>query len=210
MTATFKAHFFNPTQLLVDPIQPDDPPPLPPCDFTPITHEEVANTLAKTSNKSTPGPSSIMYKLIKWAFATRPDWFLEIYNAAISLGYHPWSEAVIVILPKPSKPDYRLPKAYRPISLLECCGKLLEKIIAKHVLSDAHSFEILPPHQFSSCDYHCATDVALCLVHNTQAAVAIGHVASTLLFDISRFFDNINTDHTIAIFLNLGFPPSLC
>ena len=115
-----------------------------------------------------------------------------------------------MIIPKPSKPDYRLPKAYRPISLLECCGKLLEKVIAKHILSDAHSFDILPPHQFGLRDYHCATDAALCLVHNAQAAVATSHVASTLPFDISGFFDNININRAIAIFLNLGFPPSLC
>jgi len=115
-----------------------------------------------------------------------------------------------VIIPKPSKPDYHLPMAYRPISPLECYGKLLEKVIAKHVLSDAHSFDILPPHQFGSCDYYCATDAALCLVHNAQAAITTGHIASTLLFDISGFFDNINIDQAIAIFLNLGFPPPLC
>ena len=210
MTEALKARFFNPTRLPVDPIQPDDPTPLPTCDFIPITKDEVANALCKTSNKSAPGSSGITYKLIKWAFAARPDRFLETFNAAISLGYHPWSEAVVVILPKPSKPDYRLPKAYRPISLLECCGKLLEKVIAKRVLSDAHSFDILPPHQFGSRDYHCATDATLCLVHNAQAAIATGHTASTLLFDISGFFDNINIDRAIAIFTNLGFPSSLC
>ena len=210
MTAAFKAQFFNPVRVPVDPTQPNDPTPLSPHNFIPITHNEVANALAKTSNKSAPGSSGITYKLIKWAFAAHLDQFLEIYNAAISLGYHPWSEAVVVILPKPSKPDYCLPKAYRPISLLECCGKLLEKVIAKCILSDAHSFDILPPHQFSSCDYHCATDTALCLVHNAQAAVTTGHVASTLLFDISGFFDNINIDQAVAIFLNLGFPPPLC
>jgi hypothetical protein len=32
---------------------------------------------------------------------------------------------------KPQKPDYTIPKAYRPITLMECTGKLLEKIVAK-------------------------------------------------------------------------------
>ena len=184
MSAAFQARFFNPVRLPVDQVQPDDPPPLPPRNFIPISRDEVANALAKTSNKSAPGSSGITYKLIKWAFAAHPDWFLKIFNAAISLGYHPWSKAIVVIIPKPSKPDYCLPKAYHPISLLECCGKLLKKVIAKRILSDAHSFEILPPHQFGSHDYHCATDAALCLVHNAQAAIAMGHVASTLLFGV--------------------------
>ena len=92
-----------------------------------------------------------------------PDRFLEIFNAVISLRYHLWKEALVVVIPKPNKPNYSLPKAYCPISLLECCGKLLEKIIAKHILSDAHTFDILPPSQFGSCDYHYAMDTVLCL-----------------------------------------------
>jgi len=126
------------------------------------------------------------------------------------LGHHPWKEATVIILPKPNKLDYSLPKAYCPISLLECCGKLLEKIIAKRILSDAHSFDILPPSQFGSCDYHSAVDVALCLTHYAQAVVKCKFVASVVLFDIQGFFDNINIEHLSHILHNLGFPPSLC
>jgi len=162
-----------------------------------------------TSNKSAPGSSGINYTLLKWAFQARPDRFISIYNASISLGYHPWKDALVVIVPKPHKPDYSLPKAYHPISLLECCGKLLEKIIAKRILSDAHTYDILPNSQFGSHDYHCATDTALCLVHHAQAAVKCHFVASVILFDISGFFDNINIERIVHIFRNLGFAPHL-
>jgi len=135
---------------------------------------------------------------------------LDIFNTSITLGHHPWSDALVVIIPKPAKPDYHLPRAYRPISLLECCSKLLEKIIAKHILSDSHHHDILPNTQFGSHDYHCTTDAALCLVHNAQAAVWAGFTASVVLFDIQGFFDNINIDRIIHIFHNLGFPLSLC
>ena len=130
----------------------------------------------------------------------RPDHFLDIFNATITLGYDLWSNTLVVVIPKPAKPDYSLPKAYCPISLLKCCGKLLEKIIAKRILSDIHHHNILPPTQFGSCDYHCAVNAALCLVHNAQATVWAGLVTSVVLFNISSFFDNVNINCMIHIF----------
>jgi len=52
---------------------------------------------------------------------------------------------VTVPIPKPSKIDYQVAKVYQPISLLECCGKLLERIISKRVLLDAAYFHLFPP-----------------------------------------------------------------
>jgi len=202
--------FFTTEGPQVSSVEPDDPAPLPVQDFPTITQEEIAVALAKTSNKSAPGCSSINYKLLKWAFASRLDRFLEIFNAAISFGYHPWKEAMVVVVPKPNKPDYSLPKVYQPISLLECCSKLLEKIVTKRILADAHTYDILPPTQFGSQDYHSAVDATMCLVHNTQATVKSNLIASVILFNIQGFFDNINIKRMVTIITNLGFAPWLC
>ena len=210
MTKAFKERFFLTDHPEVNPFQAEDPAPLHPCTLTPITVDEITLALSTTSNKLAPGLSGINYQLLKWAFRSRPDRFVDLFNMAVSLGHHPWSTALVVVIPKPAKPDYSLPKAYRPISLLECCGKLLEKIIAKRILNDIHLYDILPPTQFGSRDYHCAVDAALCLVHNAQAAIRASFVASVVLFDIQGFFDNINITCVIQIFRNRGFPPSLC
>jgi hypothetical protein len=119
----------NPTH--VEPSQPDDPEPLPTWSWNPITDEEVTRALADTSNKSAPGPSGVGYKLLKWSHGARPDILTLIFNLSLDEGMHIWKHANVVILNKPLKPDYSVPKAYRPISLLECTGKLMEKIIAK-------------------------------------------------------------------------------
>ena len=52
------------------------------------------------------------------------------YKALFNEGYHPasWKEAIGIILPKIGKPDYSTPKAYRVIALLNCLGKVLEKL----------------------------------------------------------------------------------
>jgi len=206
----FSDRFFPTIPKLIPPSHPDDPAPKAPCSFAPITPDEVSHTLSDTSNRLAPGPSGIGYKLLKWTHAANPERLTSLYNAAISLSTHPWKAATVLPVPKPNKPDYRLAKAYRPISLLECCGKLLEKIVARCVLEDAGHFHLLPPSQFSSRDYHCATDACLSLVHSAQSCVKTGHVAALLLFDIQGLFDNLYVDCLVFLFANLGFDPTLC
>jgi len=189
---------------------PSDPLPLPPRDFAPISDKEVSHNLSCTLNKSAPGPTGITYKLLKWCHAAAPSRLTSIFNAAISLRHHPWHSATVVPILKPGKIDYRVAKAYRPISLLECCGKLLERIVLKRVLLDAARFHLFPPRQFGSRDYHTASDAVLSMVHTVQTCVKSGRVAALLLFDIQGFFDNLHVSRLVHIFRLLGFTPSLC
>ena len=45
-----------------------------------------------------------------------------------------------MIIPKPGKPAYDTPKAFRPIVLLNTLGKLIEKMIARRLQFDAAFF----------------------------------------------------------------------
>ena len=210
MDAALADRFFPSHGAPVAASQPDDPPPLPTRDLASISLEELASALSSTSNKSAPGPSGIGYKLLKWAFAASPDRFVRLFDACLSLGHHPWRSARVLPLPKPSRPDYSLPKAYRPIALLECCGKWLEKIVASRVLSDINTHHLLPRNQFGSRNEHCAVDAALALVHTAQQGVRAGSPVSSLFFDIQGFFDHIRRDHAVHLFRILGFPSQLC
>jgi len=62
------------------------------------------------------------------------DTFYRIYSKLIEKGYYlkQWRETISIILRKENtekKRDYSKPKAYRVISLLNCLGKVAEKII---------------------------------------------------------------------------------
>ena len=210
LRAVLSSRFFPTVPKPVPASDPSDLAPLLPRPFAPISEEEVSHHLATTSNKSAPGPTGITYKLLKWCHSTSPSHLTSLFNAMVLWGHHPWRCATVVPIPKPGKPDYRIAKAYCPISLLECCGKLLEKIIAKRILLDAARFHLLPSCQFGSCDYDTASDAVLSIVHTIQTCVKTGHVAGLLLFDIQGFFDNLHVDRLVHIFSLLGFAPSLC
>ena len=52
---------------------------------------------------------------------------------AIQLGYHPkaWKKKREILVKKSGKQDLELVRSYQVISLLNCLGKILEKVIAK-------------------------------------------------------------------------------
>jgi len=206
----FSKRFFPTVPKPVPASDPDDPPPKPVRSFSPISEEEISVNLSTASNKSAPGPSGITYKLLKWCHAANPTRLTTLFNSAVSLGHHPWRAATVVPILKPGKIDYRVAKAYRPISLLECCGKLLEKIIAKRILLDTARFQLLPPNQFGLWDCHTAVDAVLAMTHSAQTCVKTGYIAGLLLFDIQGFFDNLHVDRLVHVFSLLGFAPHLC
>ena len=163
-----------------------------------------------TATHTAPGPSGVGYKLLKWAHQARPDYLPHLLNLCLNTGYHPWKTATVIMINKPQKPDYTIPKAYHPIALLECTGKLLEKIIAKQINADIEQFDLLPMTQFGSRPKHNAIDAVASLVHKIQSTITTGHAGALLLFDISGFFDNVNPVCTTVILRNKGFPPSVC
>ena len=99
--------------------------------------------------------------MLKWAWDASPSWLTSIFNWSVSLGIHPWKDTSVVIIPKPHKPDYSLPKAYRPISLLECQGKLLEKVIARRLAFHDEMTGWMGRFQFGSRRHHSAPEVAV-------------------------------------------------
>jgi hypothetical protein len=131
-------------------------------------------------------------------------------SLCLNIGKHPWNEATIVILNKLQKPNYSLPKAYRPISLLECTGKALEKIVANRINTDILKHDILPHTQFGSRPYHNTIDTVTTLVHHIQVTRAANCAGALLLFNISSFFNNLNLEQTAQLFHDKGFSIGIC
>lgn len=57
----------------------------------------------------------------------------SLVQHAIRLQYHlqPWRYAKGILMEKPNKRDWILVKSYRVISLLNCLGKMVEKLVVK-------------------------------------------------------------------------------
>ena len=112
---------------------PHPHPPTPTRKFMRVTNEEILDALNKTSNTTAPGLSGLNYKVWKWVAATAPNQLISVVRVAITLGIHheSWKQSKVAVIPKNNKKDMALPKSHRPIQLIECLGKLVEKIITR-------------------------------------------------------------------------------
>ena len=100
--------------------------------WEPISEVEVYRSLKVAKSSTAPGEDGLPTLVWKQFWAYVGNIITRIFTASIDLGCHPqrWRSARIVVLRKPGKPDYSLPGAYRPISLLNTLGKLLEAVMA--------------------------------------------------------------------------------
>jgi hypothetical protein len=97
-----------------------------------------------------------------------------IFKASIKLGYYPtkWKTATIVVLRKPSgKRDYVSPDAYRPISLLNTLGKLLEGVMARRLSYYAEKYKLLPDTQFGDRPGRSTEQALLILVNSIDKSL---------------------------------------
>ncbi|KAH9991216.1 hypothetical protein BJV74DRAFT_752876, partial [Russula compacta] len=65
---------------------------------------------------------------------------------------------------------YTLAKNFCPISLLECLGKLLEKVVVRLIYRDMARYPLIPTTQFSGCNASSTLDAGLTLLHDIQSA----------------------------------------
>ena len=70
-----------------------------------------------------------------------------------------------VILKKPNR-KATIPKSYRVVSLLNCLGKVAEKIIATRLSYIAENSDLLYEDQIGGRRQKSAIDVVLSLIHN--------------------------------------------
>ena len=195
----------------VDPQFPDDPPSRPPRTLARIDKALIEPLLKKAANRSAPGQSGHTWMLIKWAWDADSDRIIDLLEACLRASHHPrlWKEAIVSIIPKPKRADYTIAKNFRPISLLECLGKLLEKVVAKLIYRDMSKHALIPTTQFGGRNASSTLDAGLTLLHDIQSAHQSGLKTGILLFDIQGYFDNINHERLINIFTDLRFAPEL-
>lgn len=203
--------FFSQTPPQVDRNFSDDPPPQPTRALPPMEKDLIESLLSKAATRSAPGQSGHTWTLLKWAWRADPERLVNLISACLRAGHHPrlWKEAIVCVIPKPNRADYTLAKNFRPISLLECLGKLLEKVVAKIIYSEMAKYALVPTTQFGGRNASSTLDAGLTLLHDIQAAQKTKLRTGLLLFDIQGYFDNINHDRLIQIFTNLGFAPEL-
>jgi exonuclease III len=111
-----------------------------------ITTREIEEAIEEAAPLKAPGPDGITNKALQIASPWIKHHLTKIFNQSLTLGYYPehFRQSTTVVLRKPGKDNYTVPKAYRPIALLNTTGKIMEAVIAKRLSYLAETHNLLP------------------------------------------------------------------
>jgi ribonuclease HI len=176
--------------------------------WVPFTPMEIREAIFTSAPQKSPGPDGLPFRCLQKAYTAIPDYFHGLYIALGTTGYHPicWREATTVIIPKPGKPDYSVPKAYRPIALLNCLGKTLEKLMATRLSYYAEKHGLLHCDQFGGRKQRSSIDAAMSLAHEIDKAMNSKQTYSVLFMDVKGAFDNVSKHRPLTTMQELGVP----
>jgi ribonuclease HI len=159
-----------------------------------ITEDEVHEAIHNQSTTKSPGPDRLSFKAIRILWEWEPERVTALVRAAVRTGTQPtaWKNTRAVVIPKPGKPDYRKAKAYRVIALLNCLGKVVEKVVATRISNFVEERGIMHPGQFGSRQRHSSIDAVACLTQWTHEAWREGQILGTLMMDVKGAFDHVH------------------
>ena len=157
----------------------------------PVDRDEFEAVMESLKN-STPGHDNISNKMLKALSASYKDELLSTVNYSLSAGVVPedWKHGHIILILKPGKPATNR-SSYRPITLLPCMGKLLERILKARLEHYLENKKLLSPFQYGFRPGRSTEQVVLQLANQVQHSVNSSEYCIVVYIDLKGAFDGI-------------------
>jgi hypothetical protein len=160
-----------------------------------ITEREVEEALRRPAPDKAPGPDGIPFRILRACSKTLTTILTPLFQSCIELSYHPnaFKMANTITIKKPGKGDYTVPKAYRPIALLNTLGKSLESIIGRKISYLAEAHRLLPDTQMGARRGRSTETALELLTEQVHTVWGQGNdkVATLLSMDVAGAFDTV-------------------
>jgi ribonuclease HI len=162
-----------------------------------ITLEELIKSLEKVKTTA-PGLDQITYTLIKALSNESMSEFLEIINQSFTTGTISkyWKTGLVVPILKPNKPKEQV-SSYRPITMLSCLNKTMERIIQKRLEYIVNEKNLLHGSQCGFRKRQGTIDVLLQLEHQIKGCMTDGKICVVVYIDLKSAFDTVWSDGLI-------------
>ena len=169
--------------------------------LSPVDESEITKEIQNLKVKKSPGNDDIRPGIIKTSCSilTRP--LTHVFNVSFSSGIMPdiWNIAKVIPIFKCG--ERNLPGNYRPISLLSC----FEKILERRIISFLEKHSILYKLQFGFREGHSTTHALLELLEELYSNLDQGNTCLGIFFDLTKAFDIIDHDILLYKLQHYGF-----
>lgn len=170
------------------------------CSKTTITYNGVAWAVNSFQPYKSPGPDGVYPVLLQKGAQSLIPRLLALFRTSLATGEIPteWKRSRAVFIPKPGRPSYSVPKAYRPICLSSFLLKTMEKILDRHLRNVVLKFSPLHPNQHAyQTGKSCETALHQ-LVGRIEKSITHHEIALAAFLDIEGAFDNTSSRSIIA------------
>ncbi len=175
---------------------------------SPLTLEELTQSINESNLKSAPGSNGISNKFIKtyWEFFKRP--LLNYANYAFETGRltNSFRTADIKMIPKKGG-DLSKIKNWRPISLLNCFYKCISRAFARRLKK--YMNKLTPCAQKGYANGRYCQDVLMSVVDTIETCKNNGTKGAMLCLDIQKAFDSISHGYLKNVFQFFNFGPNI-
>ncbi|KAL4104668.1 hypothetical protein QTP88_019950 [Uroleucon formosanum] len=175
-----------------------------------FTITELKYATSQLKNSVSPGPDRVPNEAMKILSRLHPEVLLNLYNKCIDLGRFPkpWKRARLVLLRKDNKPLDQA-SSYRPLCLLDSCGKLFEKLLDNRIREHLEAKNGLADTQYGfrkgRSTIH-AVHKLMSIVNNCGKDVRVG----VLTLDIKNAFNSASWNIIMREAYEKDIPPYLC
>ena len=162
------------------------------CMSQPITMKEIEAAIKQLKCKKAPGPDGATNDMIKHLGPAAKKTLLDLFNESWKNGTVPalWKKATIIPIHKIGT-DKKDPNSYRPISLLSCLAKLLERVINRRLISFLEEQKILSPTQTGYRKHRSTEDQLALIAQEIENAFQEKRKIVSVFFDLTKAFDKV-------------------
>jgi ribonuclease HI len=153
--------------------------------------DELEYALSKCNN-SAPGMDRVKFSMIKNLSVNVKEQLLKFYNYCLRNGVVPegWYKTKVIPILKPNKNPEEA-KSYRPISLLACTRKVLERMMVNRLDYWVEEKKLISASQFGFRKGKSTTDCLALLTSDIQIAFEKKQEMLACFMDISGAYDNV-------------------
>ena len=173
-------------------------------EFTVVSETEVLRELQKLKNKKSVGIDGISVQTLKSCADILIKPITHLINRSLMEGKVPKAWKVAKIIPLHKKGDKSNPDNYRPISLLPCISKLLERMVQLQLVHYLQTNNILVQAQSGFRANHSTVTALVKVTDEWLIAMDGGKYTGVIYIDLKKAFDTVDHDILLSKLSQLG------
>lgn len=172
--------------------------------LAPVSQGEISKCILSLKSDAE-GYDGINLRMLLMTLPHTLKTITHIINTSIQTSTFPetWKKAIILPLPKTPIPSTM--KDLRPISILPCLSKVIEKVVCRQLTDYIEKYNLLPMQQSGFRKRHSTATALLDVTDNILSAQDKGMCTLMVLLDYSRAFDSINIPLLLSKLHYYGF-----